>query len=70
MCNNECKDVHHLQHQKHADENNFITHFHKNSQANLINVCKECHDRFHESDEQYKRVKTTKGYKIMKCSDF
>tara|TARA_Y100000780_G_C13672529_1_gene412974 strand:- start:913 stop:2091 length:1179 start_codon:yes stop_codon:yes gene_type:complete len=69
ICDNECVDVHHLQHQKYADDRNFIDHFHKNSQANLINVCKKCHDDFHKDDTQYKRVKTTNGYKIMKCDD-
>ena len=67
MCGNPCIDVHHLQHQKFANDKNFIKHFHKNSVANLINVCKGCHDEFHKTDKQYKRTRTTKGYKILEA---
>jgi DNA mismatch repair protein MutS len=64
MCGSPCEDVHHLQHQKNANDKNFIKHFHKNTQANLMNVCKECHNEFHKISKQHRRVKTTKGYKL------
>lgn len=41
-------EVHHLQHQKDADEHGIIKSnglpFHKNHSANLLNLCKKCHD--------------------------
>ena len=61
------EDVHHLQHQKKAGKNSYIKTFHKNHVANLINVCKECHDNFHSTDTQFKRVKTSEGYEIVRC---
>jgi DNA mismatch repair protein MutS len=67
MCGDKSDEVHHLQHQKYADSNGMINkQFHKNHTANLINVCEKCHNKFHETSEQYKRVKSTNGYKIVK----
>ena len=85
------EEVHHLQHQKYADDNQYINSFHKNHPANLMTVCEDCHDSFHhnshdlmkdenkvpqsvivnkkdarKSEYQYKRVKTSDGYEIMK----
>jgi DNA mismatch repair protein MutS len=61
-------DIHHLQHQKKANnKNSYINSFHKNHVANLINVCKECHNKFHSTEIQFKRVKTSEGYEIMNC---
>jgi DNA mismatch repair protein MutS len=59
-------EVHHLQHQQDANEDNIIckndSTFHKNHKANLITVCEKCHDIFHNnSTKQHKKVKTTKG---------
>lgn len=62
------EEVHHLQHQKEADANDYIQHFHKNHRANLLTVCESCHLKMHESDDQYKRVFTTGegGYALSK----
>jgi DNA mismatch repair protein MutS len=65
MCGNEGVEVHHLQHQKNANEEGFINTFHKNHIANLMNICEECHDTIHAQNIQHKRVKTTKGIVIM-----
>ena len=62
-------DVHHLQHQKNADEDGFIGTFHKNHIANLISLCKECHNNFHKTDKQYKKVITSDGYEIQEVSN-
>jgi DNA mismatch repair protein MutS len=69
MCkSNIGEDVHHLQHQKKVNgKNNYINSFHKNHSANLINVCKNCHDEFHSTDVQFKRIKTSEGYDIVRC---
>ena len=69
MCNDEMgTEIHHLQHQKNADENNFINHFHKNHVANLISICEKCHDSIHSSKEeiQHRKVMTSNGVVIMK----
>ena len=72
VCEN-CKqvmssEVHHLQHQKNANDNGFIRgksrFFHKNHSANLMSLCKKCHDSFHKNNEQHKKMKTSKGFII------
>jgi DNA mismatch repair protein MutS len=67
MCNNEMgTEIHHLQHQKNADELNFIGHFHKNHVANLISICEKCHDTIHSNGEQHRKVMTSTGPIIIK----
>jgi hypothetical protein len=62
-------EVHHLQHQQEANEkgiikkNNMI--FHKNKKANLASLCDECHDNFHKTSKQHKKVKTSKGSQLV-----
>lgn len=59
-------EVHHLQHQTHANtENGYISTFHKNHLANLVNICEACHRKIHENDKQHRVTKTDSGYKIM-----
>ena len=59
-------EVHHLQHQAHANtENGYISTFHKNHPANLINICEACHDNIHRNNKQHRVAKTDSGYKIM-----
>ena len=59
-------DVHHLQFQENADENGFINGlFHKNQLANLVSICKICHDRIHKENKQLKKVKTSNGYELI-----
>ena len=57
--------------QKFADDDGYITKedgnvVHKNHPANLMSICEECHDNYHENDEEFilTRKKTSKGYKI------
>jgi DNA mismatch repair protein MutS len=69
LCKKETgEEVHHLQHQKEADANDYIQHFHKNHRANLLTVCESCHLKMHETGQQYKRVLTTGegGYALSK----
>ena len=72
MCNEKIgTEVHHLQHQKEANESNIIiskdTTFHKNHSANLIILCEKCHLEFHKlKDTMHKKVKTSKGQNIVK----
>lgn len=69
LCKKEVgEEVHHLQHQREADSNDYIQHFHKNHRANLLTVCESCHLKMHETGQQYKRVFTTgeNGYTLSK----
>ena len=61
-------DIHHLKHQRMATKDKFIEHFHKNHKANLINLCKDCHNKIHETGEQHRLVKTSAGMQIMKTT--
>tara|TARA_A100001015_G_scaffold101779_1_gene113055 strand:- start:5884 stop:8874 length:2991 start_codon:yes stop_codon:yes gene_type:complete len=62
MCKeNISKDIHHLQHQKNADENGFIGTVHKNDSGNLIGICEDCHQKIHKNDVQHIKKKTTNG---------
>ena len=58
-------EIHHLQHQKEANDKGFINHFHKDHKANLISICEECHQKVHKEENKdiYPTVikKTTKG---------
>ena len=29
-------------------------------------LCEECHDTFHSNNNEYKRVKTSEGYELIK----
>ena len=62
-------EVHHLQHQADANENGIITTndgvFHKNNLANLMTLCEKCHDEIHKKNIKQKRVKTSKGQKVL-----
>ncbi len=70
LCNNKIgTEVHHLQHQENADDNNMINSFHKNHPANLLTICGECHNNIHKSGKQHKKVKTSKGIKIMEIEE-
>ena len=62
-------DIHHLQYQNRAnDTNNYIDDFNKNHKANLVNICNSCHDNIHKDNTQYKKTKTTKGYRLEEIS--
>ena len=54
------KEVHHLEHQRDANNNGVIVKkgvpFHKNIAANLMTLCEKCHDEFHTK----KRTKQNK----------
>jgi len=64
-CGKEGEEVHHLRHQKYADESGNIGHIHKNNLANLLTVCQECHDKFHETDKQFAKKKTITGRQVV-----
>jgi DNA mismatch repair protein MutS len=66
ICGNQFSDVHHMQYQKNANDNNIINHFHKNHPANLKNLCEKCHNEIHTDNIELVKKKTTKGFKEYK----
>ena len=69
ICNTKMGDeIHHINHQKDADNNGFIGNFHKNHPANLMSICEKCHDNIHSNDTLENtmiiRRKTTNGYML------
>uniref|UniRef100_A0A6C0KGI2 DNA mismatch repair proteins mutS family domain-containing protein n=1 Tax=viral metagenome TaxID=1070528 RepID=A0A6C0KGI2_9ZZZZ len=68
VCGKEGIDVHHLQFQKNADKDGYIKTFNKDHKANLINICKKCHNEIHQNNKEFKKVKTTKGYELMELN--
>ena len=72
LCNeNIGEEIHHLQHQKDANDDGFIGSFHKNHSANLLTVCEKCHLKMHDMENQKDskiptvKKKTTKGYRVL-----
>jgi DNA mismatch repair protein MutS len=64
-------EVHHLQHQQLANDNQYINNskssmtFSTNHVANLLNVCEDCHQDFHKQyPNGHKKVKTSNGYEL------
>ena len=47
VCGCKATEVHHINEQHIADENNMIDTFHKNSLHNLVSLCHECHHDVH-----------------------
>ena len=41
-------DVHHIEMQADADQNGFINNLYKNDSANLVVLCKACHQNTHK----------------------
>ncbi len=72
LCHTEkASEVHHLQHQTHAQSDNaYIADpvtgqtFHKNHVANLLNICEKCHKGIHKTGQQHKVKKTSKKYVV------
>jgi len=58
-------DIHHIEFQCTADEDNFTRHFHKNSLHNLVCLCKQCHQDVHVNKINIKGyIQTTNGIKL------
>lgn len=50
VCSENAVDVHHIKFQCSADENNMIGSIHKNTESNLVSLCKKCHNQVHNGD--------------------
>jgi DNA mismatch repair protein MutS len=65
QCDNDGVDAHHLAPQKLANKEGFIGTFHKNHKANIMILCKSCHDKETKNDTNKRRTKTTKGMRLL-----
>jgi len=65
LCDENVEDVHHIAHQKEANEEGHIDHFHKNHKYNLIPLCKKHHTMVHEGKINISGfVMTSEGLKL------
>ena len=65
VCDLPATEVHHIQFQCSADENDMIGSIHKNRKSNLVALCSKCHTNVHHGDliiTGYKQ--TTEGVKL------
>jgi len=63
-------EVHHLQHQSEAENGVIINNkdggiIQIHNLANIVTLCDGCHDSFHKTGKQHKKVKTSKGIKLV-----
>ena len=65
QCGEEAVDAHHLVPQKLANKDGFIGTFHKNHKANIMNLCKICHNKETKNNTKKRRTKTTKGMRLL-----
>ena len=47
------EEVHHINEQHTADENNMIDNYHKNTLHNLVSLCHDCHHDVHHGKSVY-----------------
>ena len=47
VCGKKAEEVHHINEQHTADENNMIDNYHKNTLHNLVSLCHDCHHDVH-----------------------
>jgi DNA mismatch repair protein MutS len=65
ICEEIVDDVHHINEQNHADQNDMIDHFHKNHKYNLLPLCKRHHKLIHEGKIRVNGfVMTSKGLQL------
>ena len=56
---NKSDDTHHINYQSFSNENGFFENFHKNNKHNLVNICRECHDKEHSGQINIEGYKQT-----------
>lgn len=69
LCGDKANDIHHMVYQQDANERNYINNHHKNHVANLMSVCKKCHDKIHKENIKYRKTLTSDGYKYIELSN-
>jgi len=62
ICDKKAEETHHIVYQHKANENGFLSSYHKNSKHNLVPLCKECHRKEHTGEISIKGyIKTSDG---------
>jgi DNA mismatch repair protein MutS len=61
ICKKDAAEIHHMQPQCDSNEEGFIGSFHKNHPANLMSICKKCHEQITKDNIKHRRVKTGMG---------
>lgn len=64
LCGEVSCDIHHLKYQMYSDKYGFIDNIPVHHKANLLSLCKKCHDSIHSNQKEYRRIKTTQGIQL------
>jgi DNA mismatch repair protein MutS len=56
---NKSQDTHHINYQSFSNQNGYFENYHKNAKHNLVNICKECHDKEHNGEIYIEGFKQT-----------
>jgi hypothetical protein len=69
ICDGKAEHTHHIDFQCTANQHNFINHYHKNIDANLVPLCQPCHIKVHNpvDGKQYNikgYIETSNGRKL------
>jgi DNA mismatch repair protein MutS len=56
---NKSQDTHHINYQSFSNQNGYFENYHKNAKHNLVNICKECHDKEHNGEIHIEGFKQT-----------
>lgn len=54
ICDNTAEETHHIVYQEKANDEGFLSNYHKNSKHNLVALCKECHKKEHSGELKIK----------------
>ena len=68
ICDKDAEETHHISYQENANDDGYITSFHKNAKHNLVPLCKECHRKEHSGDLKIKGYIATSAGVILDYS--
>ncbi|MEA1893108.1 MAG: hypothetical protein U9N33_10430 [Campylobacterota bacterium] len=64
-CSSLAEHTHHILEQQHADENGFVGHVPIHHVANLVGLCKSCHDKVHQGKITIRGyIQTSRGLEL------